>query len=1067
MERHAIFTFEANRKGAILPSPGQVVKVRSRRYLVEAVESAGDPSWEQTLVEISCLEDDAQGERLSVLWEREVDAQVLKQADWSHLARSGFDAPHVFSAYIHALRWNLVTSTNPRLFQSPHRAGIQIMSYQLEPLKKALQMPRVNLFIADDVGLGKTIEAGLILREMIMRQKVKRIVIACPASLVTQWQGEMEARFGLSFVIFDRDYLFNCRRERGYAINPWTTHSQFIVSHSLLRDEQYASPLREWLIDHLPGSMLVLDEAHHAAPATSSSYAIDSQFTRGMRELTPLFEHRLFLSATPHNGHSNSFSALLAMLDPQRFIRGEQIRDPRLLDQVMVRRLKDELREAVPGLQLPKREVVQHDISGLPDDAPDLVLMRLLTEYRALREKRLEAGRRSQQTAANLVITTLQKRLFSSIDAFNSTLRVHRKSMEKLAASTEIEPEVSGDLLIELNVPDADDERADRPEEEVTKGIEQAVASATERSRDSKQTSPEEIALLDRMAEIASQARRRPDPRLTDAKEGLIPWIRKNLFHSDGTWNNRRVLIFTEFTETKTYLRQQFETAFANTDRAEERIATYQGGGRLDEIKKAFNASPDLHPLRILIATDAAREGVNFQNHCADLFHFDVPWNPSRMEQRNGRIDRKLQREDVVRCHYFVFTQRPEDHVIRTLVRKTETIRKELGSLSPVLERRIEDLLADGLNPSLATTLEMLDAGASGRKAIDEELESVRKRKVQLVEELKSLEEYLQNSKDYVGLNSPDFINAISTALELNNCPPLQGGPDRWRFPEIHGRSWFGAMDALRAPKPKDQDFYQWRASSPIRPIVFQSPTHIDEGVVHLHLEHRVVQRLLGRLRAQGFVHNDLARACVGQTDDAIRRVVLLGRISLYGPGASRLHDEIIAVAARWVDPIARKGPLTPYAEDTEKLTLAALEKSFESARSRRVDPAVEQKLQSAAPQDVEDLLPHLKARADTVTASAKEVLGNRGRLEAEAMRRIIEDQRKRILAKKEEPQMLLPFDKMELLQLEEERKDWDKRLKAIGREVDEEPARILKSYEVQAHRVEPIGVVYLWPISG
>jgi SNF2 family DNA or RNA helicase len=161
------------------------------------------------------------------------------------------------------------------------------MSYQLEPLKKALQMPRVNLFIADDVGLGKTIEAGLILREMIMRQKVKRIVIACPVSLVTQWQSEMESRFGLSFVIFDREYLFNCRRERGYAINPWTTHSQFVVSHALLRDEQYASPLREWLKQHRSGSILVLDEAHHAAPATSAAYAIDSQFTRGMRELTP------------------------------------------------------------------------------------------------------------------------------------------------------------------------------------------------------------------------------------------------------------------------------------------------------------------------------------------------------------------------------------------------------------------------------------------------------------------------------------------------------------------------------------------------------------------------------------------------------------------------------------------------------------------------------------------------------------------------------------------------------------------------------------------------------------
>jgi hypothetical protein len=219
---------------------------------------------------------------------------------------------------------------------------------------------------------------------------------------------------------------------------------------------------------------------------------------------------------------------------------------------------------------------------------------------------------------------------------------------------------------------------------------------------------------------------------------------------------------------------------------------------RLDEIKRAFNASPDLHPLPILIATDAAREGVNFQNYCADLFHFDVPWNPSRMEQRNGRIDRKLQREQVVRCHYFVFTQRPEDHVIRTLVRKTETIRKELGSLSPVLERRIEDMLSEGLKPSLAASLESLAAGASDRKAIEEELESVRKRKVGFADELESLDNYLEESKDYVGFNPPDFINAISTALELNKCPPLRGGPDRWEFPEIRGPAWFRAMDALR-----------------------------------------------------------------------------------------------------------------------------------------------------------------------------------------------------------------------------------------------------------------------------
>ena len=145
-------------------------------------------------------------------------------------------------------------------------------------------------------------------------------------------------------------------------------------------------------------------------------------------------------------------------------------------------------------------------------------------------------------------------------------------------------------------------------------------------------------------------------------------------------------------------------------------------------------------------------------------------------------------------------------------------------------------------------------------------------------------------------------------------------------------------MDALRAPKPKDQDFYEWRASSPIRPIVFQSPTHIDESVVHMHLEHRVVQRLLSRLRAQGFVHNDLARACVGQTDDAIRRVVLLGRISLYGPGASRLHDEILPI--RYFKQVAQSF-FSPAAEmtDVQPRTMWALHNAFTRA-VRQMAPA-------------------------------------------------------------------------------------------------------------------------------
>src|SRR4051812_42391783 len=405
----------------IPPVPGEIVRVRSRRYLVEAVEPPERGTGDQTLIRLSCLEDDAEGEPLEVLWEKELDGQRINDADWSKLAQGQFDPPQWFAAYYRTLRWNSVTSTDPKLFQAPYRAGIRIDAYQLEPLRKALLLPRVNLFIADDVGLGKTIEAGLIVRELLMRQRVRRIVVAAPPSVVLQWKEELDQRFGLTFVVLDREYVRAMRQERGFSVNPWSTHSRFVVSHHLLRDEDYASPLRDWLGSFASQSLLILDEAHNAAPASGARYAIDSQFTRSIRELAPRFEHRLFLSATPHNGHSNSFSALLEILDPQRFCRGVPIKSGKLLDAVMVRRLKSDLREANTG-SFPVRQVIQIDIKGLPEDAPDLVLARLLEQYRDIREQRVAHAKKSAQAAALLVVTSLQKRLLSSIEAFDSTL---------------------------------------------------------------------------------------------------------------------------------------------------------------------------------------------------------------------------------------------------------------------------------------------------------------------------------------------------------------------------------------------------------------------------------------------------------------------------------------------------------------------------------------------------------------------------------------------------------------------------------------------------------------------
>src|SRR5450755_1731094 len=415
------------RQASPVPRVGELVQVRSRRWLVDEVIEPTNPG-QTCVVRLSCADDDAQGQSLEVLWDYELDRLTLSEEGWADLAGKGFDQPRQFAAFLHTLRWNCVTATDPNLFQAPFRAGIKIDAYQMEPLRKALRLPRVNLFIADDTGLGKTIEAGLIARELLLRKKAKTIVVATPPSVLEQWKDELEERFGLVFELLDRAYLTRMRRERGFGVNPWRTHSRFLISHNLLIDPAYADPLREWLGPLLPGSLLILDEAHHAAPSSGGRYGIETKFTRAIRDLASRFEHRLFLSATPHNGHSNSFSTLLELLDPYRFTRGVKVRRA-ALDDVMVRRLKEDIRFVQGGF--PKREVVRVAIDGLPADAPELVLSRLLDEYRTVREERFASTSRRAQASAGLLVVGLQQRLLSSIEAFARSLKVHRKTVER------------------------------------------------------------------------------------------------------------------------------------------------------------------------------------------------------------------------------------------------------------------------------------------------------------------------------------------------------------------------------------------------------------------------------------------------------------------------------------------------------------------------------------------------------------------------------------------------------------------------------------------------------------
>jgi len=179
------------------PRAGELVHVRSRQWLVEEVDPPAPG--ESPRVRLACAADDAQGQSLEVFRDYEIDRWILEDEGWAGLADKGFDPPRYFAAF---------------------RAGITIDAYQMEPLRKALRLSRVNLFIADDTGLGKTIEAGLIARELLLRRKAKTIIAAVPPSVLEQWKSELEDRFGLGFVILDRGYVPGCAGNAASASTP-------------------------------------------------------------------------------------------------------------------------------------------------------------------------------------------------------------------------------------------------------------------------------------------------------------------------------------------------------------------------------------------------------------------------------------------------------------------------------------------------------------------------------------------------------------------------------------------------------------------------------------------------------------------------------------------------------------------------------------------------------------------------------------------------------------------------------------------------------------------------------
>ena len=1050
------------------PSVGQFVRVRSRNWLVEEAARVSD----LPVVRLACIDDDATGESVALLWDAELDATVLGEQGWEQVAKRGTDDPAVFSAYLKTLKWNTATSADRELFQAPFRAGIHLDAFQLLPLRKALRLPRVNLLIADDVGAGKTVEAGLVLRELLLRHRVDFVLVAAPAGTVRQWQDELETKFGLTFTIVDRDYLAGLRRERGYGADPWSSGSRFILSHSLITDETYVAGLRDLLGDFRARSLLILDEAHHAAPASGMKYAIESQFTRTVRGLADKFEHRLFLSATPHNGHSNSFSALLEILDPQRFTRGVPVR-PKDLEPVMVRRLKSDLRHF--GERFPLRKVEPIRIGGLPSDAPELVLSRMLRAYADSVRERAEALPPKEAGYVRLTLVGLQQRLLSSIAAFARTLEVHRKGLARAQtgdASNMIVAAVGEAAEVE-DEPDDEAAAAGVMEREEAEAAEAAGAAAA---------SVSDFAMVDEMLKVARRHAGLPDARV----EHLVQWVRANMT-AGRQWNDRRLILFTEYEDTRRWLEKRLLEALDHLN-PDDRIASFTGAtstDRRETLKHRFNASPAEDPLRILICTDAAREGINLQMRCHDLIHVDLPWNPARLEQRNGRIDRKLQPSPTVWCRYFIYEQREEDVVLQALVRKTERIQEELGSAGQVIAERVNQRLTrDGILGAKSLAREIEAEGTipddQTRTAVEEMDDAVLARRARQAKELDDLRAALEASRNRVGVDPNDLRAVMSVALERNGTTldahragDVEGTPT-FRLdpsdPAFATSGWADALDDLRVRRRRrSETLKDWRQAAPVRSFAFKPPITAEgvdaEGVVQVHLEHRLVRRLLSRFLAQGFA-SDLSRATVVLGPGAQPRVVLVGRLALYGPGAARLHEEIILVTAAWMEAGRGTKPLKPFGAVREAATLVQLEDAFRAARV----PArhIVDRIRQLASQDAADLEPELRARAAEAKREAIKDLGRVAEAEATSLKRLLEDQRSRIAKADAEPDdrqlTFLPEIEAEVEQRRRDRRHWKSKLERLTRDIETGPQRVRDSYTVVADRLETIGLVYLWP---
>ena len=571
-------------------------------------------------------------------------------------------------------------------------ADIDPLPHQIEAVyRRMLPLQPLRYLLADDPGAGKTIMSGLYIRELAVRGDAERVLVVAPGALVYQWQDELGERFHLEF-----DILTNEMVESSRSGNPFDDRRLLIarLDHLARREDlqEKLSASRRW-------DLVVVDEAHKMSARRFGSKVNKTKRYQLGERLRGLTRHLLLLTATPHSGKPDDYRLFLALLDEDRFGGRTPGGGPSDIDasDLMCRRLKEDLVTFEGAALFPDRraESVRYDLSE-----PEQRLYDQVTEYVQLgmdRAKEIEQKDRRRGLVVGFALAALQRRLASSPHAVHQSLqrrrdRLHTRlaELEKvLAAGAEPEaapsrqpamPGLSADDLDFFDFDDYDDETLDRLERDA---IDRATAA---------ETAPElrkEIADLGRLVEAAAEVRAAG----TDTKWTELSSIFQSEAMTAPGGARRKIIVFTEHRDTLDYLERRITRLLGRR----ERVVVIHGGVRREERRRRQDAFINDPRVQVMVATDAAGEGVNLQQ--ANLMvNYDLPWNPNRIEQRFGRIHRIGQTEV---CHLWnlVAYNTREGAVFDRLLEKIEEQRRALGGQvydvlgDSLIDRNLRDLL--------------------------------------------------------------------------------------------------------------------------------------------------------------------------------------------------------------------------------------------------------------------------------------------------------------------------------------------------------------------------------------